>query len=912
MAPRAYSLPLVIVMVALLSAGLTVLLTSLQTSSTTTMRLFRRTQAQYAITGVARAGAVAAGDLLIVKPPLPDTLPLDPSAAAAAIESHLSRQRDELNTELAPLLPALTPAGFVLDELRVDRIRPRVSGQVQEGAFRGMSALIQPYDLVVRGHQTDLREGAFVRVDVTVERLFIPMFQFFAFIDGYAFIFNGPGAKYAGRIHSNGNMCIGSGDDSFFEKLTSGGFIYKLRGSGCRGELSGGIGTRSVFVSRTPLANGAGTYASAGFASGFSLLFDKDADSADWTTAAGLWNGQVQDATHGVPVLRAPIRGTPLVQQGRNAVHALQRNNANSRFLIDPVLPAEPLDVRAQKVAFKADLRILDGVWYLRDPATPEHLGRPIWSDHPGHYQARGNDLWVGAGDDVGQGDLFGGAARPQRYSYYRTAPSSVALTSSTARAVVSYGVLHRESGPVWSPGFTGSTAVPGCEGGTNSKCFPTQRATSAAQLLQGTRGGFRSAWDETGTAPGAADCGADREASLGLGDFEAGQLPLFNMLPINIDVGALQEALQDTGANELGAVFLARGEPFNGAVWVGATWPGFRDGYGDASSTGRATYWPFQGLQDDAVSGFGGSTPTDTVQPIDGLTGSPLTTAARYQGYSDFNGLVGGTRRNPAFQRALPQPLCTDSTFSDPAAGAMASYDGAGNFGTGTGRRFFVPPCAPYHAGTLNARVNAVRVVNGAVLSKAVLPKGLSIVTHLPMFVLGSLNTSSVPADRPDALNATWVPLMIGGDTIGLLSNAWTDDEAPWNVPVRTFWELRDADSTRYHGAFLYGWGEAAAGPAGGCREELSYSMRLHEHWHRGAGLPHDRVVRGSIFVGWNAVYGSAFSNVHEANSSGAWHDGDGATKIYSYDHHLDQVANQPPAAPQFQLTNVLRQFSN
>ena len=124
-------------------------------------------------------------------------------------------------------------------------------------------------------------------------------------------------------------------------------------------------------------------------------------------------------------------------------------------------------------------------------------------------------------------------------------------------------------------------------------------------------------------------------------------------------------------------------------------------------------------------------------------------------------------------------------------------------------------------------------------------------------------------------------------------------------------YWPTRDAASTRYHGAFLYGWAEAALGPQGGCREELSYSMRLHEHWHRGAGLPHARIVRGSIFVGWNAVYGTAFSNVHAADSSGAWHDGDGRTKIYSYDHHLDVLDNQPPASPQFQLTNVLRQFS-
>ena len=243
----------------------------------------------------------------------------------------------------------------------------------------------------------------------------------------------------------------------------------------------------------------------------------------------------------------------------------------------------------------------------------------------------------------------------------------------------------------------------------------------------------------------------------------------------------------------------------------------------------------------------------------------------------------------------------------------ALAGYANDNDFsGAGTTRRFLAPSCANYSTGQLHARPNAVRIINGSTLSRATLPKGISVVTNLPLFLLGDLNTSSVPADRPADRNAAWVPLMVGGDTIGLLSSAWTDDEAPWNTPVGSYWYLRDAASTRFHGAFLYGWAEAARGATVGCREELSYSMRLHEHWHRGAGQPFARVVRGSIFVGWNSVWSTAFSDVHEADASGAWHDGDGSTKIYSYDHHLDLVQNQPPGAPQFQLTNVLRHFSN
>jgi len=73
---------------------------------------------------------------------------------------------------------------------------------------------------------------------------------------------------------------------------------------------------------------------------------------------------------------------------------------------------------------------------------------------------------------------------------------------------------------------------------------------------------------------------------------------------------------------------------------------------------------------------------------------------------------------------------------------------------------------------------------------------------------------------------------------------------------------------------------------------------MRLHEDWSGNASLK--RTVRGAIFVGWNAVYGMPFSNVHE---SGAWHDGAGDQKLYGFDLRLDVLANQPPGAPQFQV---------
>ena len=653
--------------------------------------------------------------------------------------------------------------------------------------------------------------------------------------------------------------------------------------------------------------------------------------------------------------MKPPITGSPITQKGRNAIHALRPNNDNSRFLIDPVLVADSPDVARQKMAFKADIRIIDGIWYRRNPAIPTELGTPIWSDHPGRMNANHvDDKWVGLSKNVGQDDIFPGA-RPQRYSWYRTAASGgglLAAPPTTFRPVVSYGSLFRkpvasctasktEPCALWVPGYYNATAETSSACTATSPtaaCFPVREATTTAQLLQGTRSGFRSAWDESGLTSGAADCGTvDRGNSFAL--FQTAitdnrRTAQANMLPLNFDVAALQEALTDTSAGELGALFGSGGPAFNGIVYISATWPGFRDGFGTTATSDRAGMWPFQGLQSDALSG---ETPNDAAngQPRDNL--SSLTDAAVYDGlsYTTVGGnldITAASRQgNKPFQQALPYPFCSDDLPADFNDAEMASYADANLFtGSGSTRRFFSPACSAYHNSTpgarINARINAVRVINGSNMRPAVLPLGLTIVSNLPVYILGSLNTTSgaaaattVLGDIPSQSGATpWSPLLIGGDTISLLSNIWTDEESPWNVPVRAYWDLRQPPSntatelakmsTQINGAFLYGWGEAALNPASGtgCREELTYSVRLHEDWSFAAGIR--REIRGSIFVGWNSVYGSAFSNVHEANSSGAWHDTDGSTKIYGYDYHFDRVTNQPPGAPQFELTNVKR----
>jgi len=939
---RAYALPLTLMLSGILAGAFVVYITRLKSAASTTTLTVARRQVFYVADAVARAAVEVASAKLNTLPPV------DLTASAADQAAFYVNQTATLQAELTTNQANFTPVGYEIHNLAISGLGSREQQTLRSGPFRGMNAQVQPFTIAVEVSRAGGGADAVASMQSSIDRATLSMFQFFAFIDGYAFIFNGPGAKYAGRMHANGNMCIGAGQTTYMERLTSAGGIYAFgsgaKGSGCRNEKSGGGG--AVYVAKAPLTNGASSFPGSPDTTNFpQLAAGPAADSATWLADSRKWQGAVTDKSHGVPVLKPPIMGTPRAQKGRNALGALTDNTGTSRFLIDPLLIGEPSDVQQQKIAFKADIRIIDGVWYLRDADRPTELGTPIWSDRPGNTPAGIEERWAEAANNVGQDDIFS-STRPRRYSYYRTlANNSAALATpdnSLANApVVSYGLLNRVAGPRWVPGYVGTAPTSGaCAAGT--PCWPIATATTPAQYLQGTRTGIRSAWDESGVTAGAADCGTvDRKANLGVTMTDGRGSPLFNMLPLNFDVAALQAALQDNTAGELGDVFATRGSGFNGIVFISSTWPGSKDGYGlGSTAVDKATFWPPQGSQKDSTSGTVTAGQPFLSQAADGpavsaqLTPAHTPITATLPEFSIVKDQATGKAARP-YQMALPKVFCSDdATLTSPNRRLATWMHNAATPFTGTipatnpetdlnARAFYAPKCddyrdkSPVNATQLRANFNSVRIINAATLSKTVLPKGLSIVTNLPMFLLGDINSASVPADRPSQVIATgtstateitninnWVPLMLGGDTIGVLSNAWSDDEAPWNIPVGMHYGSRVPSNTFLHGEFLFGWAEAAKNPSGGvgCREELSYSMRLHENWSTVATL--QRNVRGAIFVGWNSVYGMPFSNVHEAASSGAWHDGNGALKIYGYDLRLDVLSNQPPGAPQFQVS--------
>lgn len=317
-------------------------------------------------------------------------------------------------------------------------------------------------------------------------------------------------------------------------------------------------------------------------------------------------------------------------------------------------------------------------------------------------------------------------------------------------------------------------------------------------------------------------------------------------ILPVNFDVAELTSALQDTTPGELGSYFTG-GRQFNGIVYIANTWPGMMTGMPD----GLATLWPPQGAITD---------PTQAV--------------------SQGTAMV---------QRALPYPLCSDDLGYIPGTrrkGFSRPFSD-GNDANGFEPLFTIPSCNSTESQT--SYPNAVRVVNAATINRTVLPKGLSIVSPLPMYVQGSVNTSSVVSTTavPCASGASlWVPFMVGGDAVNLLSNAWLDVNDPWDNS-KSFGS-RTALNTQYNLTFISGNVETVSATYyGGGVENFP---RFLENWGGKTAT-----INGAMVIGFASIFQRqpwGGSNVYNA-----------PVRVWSFDRNLELMSCQPPGTAMFNV---------
>ena len=154
--------------------------------------------------------------------------------------------------------------------------------------------------------------------------------------------------------------------------------------------------------------------------SNFKVL-DYDSRDTNWVTRSDTdFNGNIRDESHGIFHLQMPISlrrnvDNKVMHDGYNALAGEQnilaerfhssnnllttdtdRNSGAFRLLIEPPYNnskyADADDIKNQKLAHKADIRIINGIWFVRNQVRQSENnwpGVPIWSDHMGNYGKR-------------------------------------------------------------------------------------------------------------------------------------------------------------------------------------------------------------------------------------------------------------------------------------------------------------------------------------------------------------------------------------------------------------------------------------------------------------------------------------------------------------------------------------------
>ena len=853
---RAYSLAMTMMLMAMLAAAAAAIIVSLNDASATTASAINQRQAFYACDSVTRVAVIKAREYL-QSVAVPTTAGLMTAVCG--------------NASACPSASAYAPAGFNIDSLALTVGASSSIAPLPNGPFKGMNA--QQTMMTISVEATKLATDARCRVDETVVLGQIGLFQFFVFADGYMDLFNGASMEIEGRVHVNGDWCSHGLNSLKIEHLTASGHIRDSCGN--KGSPFFGNQRTQILVAGTgPFNTGQFRTLEAAGQSGCTTCTPEPGVGSWLGYSTARWAGNVQDSFHGVPSLRMPFVGSAAVPDGKDQSGGAIDNSTRMRAIIDPVMPGDAPGVRAQKLAMQASIRIINGVWSKDNGSWP---GVPIWSDHPLNYTTKGDD-GNGAevsGLQVGQQQLFPSGTVPRRYSYYeynRTAGQLFDGTLGGPASVISYGTLMRVSSASaspsrYTPGFhltnTAGSFCNNAGSGTDAVVpYTTICGTGSAAeglgsaLLQGTRGGMQDPRVRGGVT------GADANK--------------YRMLPLNFDVEAFTAALQDLTSGELGAHF-SGGATFNGIVYIANLWPGSTNNM-NASSTAQTPppLWP--NVHSSNTAGAGEWANAQPSVP----TALPLS-----------SGAAGSESTR------LPMNLCGDGLVNTPLASATR-FTGRGSFAT-----FIVPSCTDgFTASTTDddpSRPNSVRIIHAATINPTVFPKGLSIVSNGPVYLMGNTNTSS-QGQLPANSGGNWRPLLVAGDATTFVSNAWQDNDLDW-ADDPSFSGARTAPTdTTYVVTTIAGNVETSSSDWGG---GVNNFPRFIEKWSNtpvGGPPSQTTVIIGSLVSAFRSVY--AWQKWDVVNGSVSIYNP--PTRNWAYDENLALPVNQPPGTPSFVVQAV------
>jgi hypothetical protein len=492
---------------------------------------------------------------------------------------------------------------------------------------------------------------------------------------------------------------------------------------------------------------------------------------------------------------------------------------------------------------------------------------------------------------------------------------------------------------------------------GTDVPLAPGNEAWSAGRLCAGDdeaqfRRRMRLALLEA-TRTGFVDTNNHRDTRL-----NAGAGP--NVLPLNFNLHAFQEALADKTPGELGSYFCpdCLWPSFNGTVFISNTWRGsmlgasvFPDGTAEpppnpvvvdqgVSSGERQPHVPVERASTTGPLPY----PLCAAPSDEAATAHAQVVGRRFVEADELNVHTGNASSasftvpyadgNPIFENTLMRTMAAAPTATP--AEAVSSYP-APTTNQGT---FRIPECERYalSGGVWSSvRPAAVRVINGRTLNfnrsscgdegdgrclpelstiavsharsaTRQLDNGLNVVTNMPMYIAGDINqTSEVNNVETGRRAANWIPVMFASDSVTTLSNGWDDEHSRWGVStndgdlnVESFRE-RPARTTRYNMLLLTGL--VGAGVYGGGRDIVP-TRTSGGGLHNAMRLMEDwrgerHIFRGAMVLGWMPVY-TQWLVGREGDRSYM----PPALRNWQFDRHLNATVNQPPDSPVFDVT--------